>query len=249
MKKELTVGAQNRFEIRIDEKRFSSADGEEFLAIRNLAFDIKPGSFSCIIGPSGCGKTSTLRILLGLDPNFTGSVNLPDEMRLAAVFQNPLLLPWRTVEQNVRLALPEHLKHKHLSDLFETLGLSELRERFPSELSLGQARRVALARAFAVEPQLLLMDEPFVSIDENIAQRLRMLLVGLWEDNPMTIIMVTHNIREAISVADQLVLFSSTPGHVIQQINIPFPRAQRSIEVQERFIAKLAAAYPEIVQI
>ena len=248
MKKELTVGVQNRFEIRIDEKCFSSADGKEFVAIRNLEFEVEMGSFTCLIGPSGCGKTSTLRIILGLDKNYTGSVNLHRDRRLAAVFQNPLLLPWRTVEQNVRLALPEHLQNKHLSNLFETLGLSELRGRFPSELSLGQARRVALARAFAVEPEILVLDEAFVSIDENTAQKLRLLLLKLWMNNPITILMVTHNIREAITLADHLILVSPAPGHVLGQFSIPVPRDQRSSEMQAKLIADLAEIYPGIVQ-
>lgn len=249
MKSELTVGALNRFEIRIDEKRFSTADGEGIVALRDVAFTVELNSFTCIIGPSGCGKTSTLRIILGLDDEYDGSVALPSrETRMAAVFQQPLLLPWRTVEQNVRLALPEQLQNKNLKDLFETLGLSEMRERFPSELSLGLARRVALARAFAVEPQILLLDEPFVSIDEKKARELRTHLLELWQNYQVTILMVTHNIREAVSLADRLVLLSSRPGHVLGEVNIPHPRDQRSRKMQEQLIADLAKRYPGIIE-
>lgn len=244
-----TVGAQNRFEIRIDEKSFTSAAGDQFVAIRDLLFEVDTNSFTCIIGPSGCGKTSTLRIILGLDRDYVGSVSLPQGIRLAAVFQDPTLLPWRTVEQNVRLAQPEHLKDNDLSSLFEALELSEMTQRYPSELSLGQARRAALARAFAIEPQFLLLDEPFVSVDEKIAQKLREVLLELWKNNPMTILMVTHNIREAVAIADQLILISPSPGRALRQFNIPFVREERSADVQQQLITSLAESHPGIVQI
>jgi NitT/TauT family transport system ATP-binding protein len=143
-----------------------------------VAFTVAPGEFVCLTGPSGCGKTTTLK-LIGLETNFEGTIGRP-EGRMAAVFQEPRLLPWRSVEDNVRLAMPLELASASFSDLFEALGLAGAEKLFPGELSLGMARRVALARAFALKPSLLLLDEPFVSLDEATAERLRRLLMEVW---------------------------------------------------------------------
>ncbi|MDY6962492.1 MAG: ATP-binding cassette domain-containing protein, partial [Pseudomonadota bacterium] len=166
----------------IREKTFRSTEGVDLVALRDLSFEVRQGEFVCLLGPSGCGKTTTLRILLGLDRDYSGSIQLPvDEThRIAAVFQEPVLLPWRTVEQNVRLALPAFLKQVALDELLKTLGLSGLETLYPSELSLGLARRVALARAFATQPAVLFLDEPFVSLDDTMAERLRQLLLTIW---------------------------------------------------------------------
>ncbi|MDJ0931745.1 ATP-binding cassette domain-containing protein [Breoghania sp.] len=172
--------------MRIDAKDFALVEGGRIAVLRDLAFSLEPGSFTCLIGPSGCGKTTALRIMLGLDTDHRGDVRLPSERaRLAAIFQEPRLLPWRTVEQNVRLALPPDAM-PDLDALFETLGLSAMRASYPGELSLRLARRVALARAFAVDPDVLLLDEPFVSLDEPVAECLRALLLDLWRARGVT---------------------------------------------------------------
>ena len=144
------AGAPSALEVLVRDKRFRGADGDLVHAIDEIAFDAPAGSFTTLIGPSGCGKTTTLHIILGLDRDYTGHIRLPDkDGRMAAVFQEPRLLPWRTVEENVRLALPDVLHGETLDDLFSIVGLFEMRGRFPSELSLGLARRVALARVFS----------------------------------------------------------------------------------------------------
>src|SRR6202008_2779972 len=137
---------------------------------------LKAGTVGALVCPSGCGKTTLLRIITGLDRDYSGVVSLPDHGKLGMVFQEPRLLPWRTVEQNVRLGAPE-ASDAELDALFAALGLAKHRHHFPGELSLGQARRVALARAFAVGPDLLVLDEPFVSLDAELADRLRAELV------------------------------------------------------------------------
>ena len=139
--------------------------------LSELTLSLGSGEVGALVGPSGCGKTTLLRIIAGLDRDFEGTVQLPEHGKLGMVFQEPRLLPWRTVEQNVRLAAPG--ANGELDALFATLGLAEHRGHYPGELSLGLARRVALARAFAVEPDLLLLDEPFVSLDAVLAVRLR----------------------------------------------------------------------------
>jgi NitT/TauT family transport system ATP-binding protein len=231
--------------VRIDEKSFDRAAGGEVLVLRGLAFEMAPQTFTCLLGPSGCGKTTTLRIVLGLDDDFRGAIS-PGlrQVRLAAVFQEPRLLPWRTVEQNIRLALPPDLAGKDLSALLDAVGLGGFRNSYPGELSLGMARRASLARAFAVEPEVLLLDEPFVSLDEATANRLRDLLIELWRSHPITVLMVTHNLREAVRLADRLVVLSPRPAHVVGVMDMPLPRSERHGPALDRTVAELVSRFP-----
>jgi NitT/TauT family transport system ATP-binding protein len=243
---------RGRLKVKIDSKAFRAADGAATEVLRDVAFELDPETFTCLIGPSGCGKTTTLRLILGLDPDFAGKIELPSPPpRLAAVFQEPRLLPWRTVEQNVRLALPpaEALPAAapDLDGLFATLGLEALRGRYPEELSLGLARRVALARAFAVAPDILLLDEPFVSLDEHTADRLRALLLELWQSQSATVLMVTHNVHEAARLADRLLLMNGHPARIVGDVSVPLPRPARRSEELTRFLDELTRTHPETV--
>ena len=197
--------------------------------LSGLALTLRSGEVGALVGPSGCGKTTLLRIIAGLDREYTGTVQLPDHGRLGMVFQEPRLLPWRTVEQNVRLAAPE-ATDASLVGLFRALGLEAHRDHFPGELSLGLARRVALARAFAVEPDLLLLDEPFVSLDAALATRLREELAELVNRRPVTTLLVTHDVEEAIGLADRLFLLSPSPAHVLAEVPVERPRSARTAE-------------------
>lgn len=192
-----------------------------------LAFSLGNGEVAALVGPSGCGKTTLLRIIAGLDSDFEGTVALPAHGMLGMVFQEPRLLPWRTVEQNVRLAAPQ-ATDAALGTLFQALGLTAHRDHFPGELSLGLARRVALARAFAVEPDLLLLDEPFVSLDDALAARLRDELADLVNRRPITTLLVTHNVEEAIGLADRLLLLSLSPARVLADVPVTRPRTPRT---------------------
>ena len=192
-----------------------------------LAFSLGNGEVAALVGPSGCGKTTLLRIIAGLDNDFEGSVALPAHGMLGMVFQEPRLLPWRTVEQNVRLAAPQ-ATDAALGTLFQALGLTAHRDHYPGELSLGLARRVALARAFAVEPDLLLLDEPFVSLDDALAARLRDELADLVNRRPITTLLVTHNVEEAIGLADRLLLLSLSPARVLADVPVTRPRTPRT---------------------
>ena len=192
-----------------------------------LAFSLGHGEVAALVGPSGCGKTTLLRIIAGLDNDFEGSVALPAHGMLGMVFQEPRLLPWRTVEQNVRLAAPQ-ATDAALGTLFQALGLTAHRDHFPGELSLGLARRVALARAFAVEPDLLLLDEPFVSLDDALAARLRDELADLVNRRPVTTLLVTHNVEEAVGRADRLLLLSLSPARVLADVPVTRPRTPRT---------------------
>jgi NitT/TauT family transport system ATP-binding protein len=232
------AGAAAPLRVGIAEKTFRSAQGVLIPALRDLSFEVRQGEFACLFGPSGCGKTTTLRILLGLDTDFSGSFDLPQggTGRIAAVFQEPTLLPWRTVEQNVRLALPKGRRDADLQWLFDVLGLDEMRALYPSELSLGLARRAALARAFAVEPAILFLDEPFVSLDEETAEKLRDLLMKVWSARPTTALMVTHNLTEALRLSDRIIVLSPRPAHVLGIFDVVAPRHERGAQVLHELV-------------
>ncbi|MGA8694457.1 MAG: ATP-binding cassette domain-containing protein [Xanthobacteraceae bacterium] len=223
------AGASSRLELHIKDKSYRAVTGGLLHVLGEVSIALAKGEVAALVGPSGCGKTTLLRIIMGLDRDFEGVVSLPAGCRLGVVFQEPRLLPWRTVEENVQLTAPQ-ASAAALSTLFATLGLTEHRLHYPGELSLGQARRVALARAFAVEPDLLILDEPFVSLDAALADRLRGELTELVSRRPVTTLVVTHNIEEAIGLADRVFLLSSCPAHVLADLPIEHPRKPRSAD-------------------
>jgi NitT/TauT family transport system ATP-binding protein len=155
-------------------------------------------------------------------------------------FQEPRLLPWRSLEDNVRLAAPE-ASEVELAGLFAALGLSEHRTHFPGELSVGLARRAALARAFAVRPTVLLLDEPFVSLDQPLARQMQRDLARLVESRRMIAVLVTHDVDEAIALADRIFVLSARPAHVIGEIRIKNPRAAMSGEEGQAVAARIEA--------
>ncbi len=225
-----TAGGAAPLDLRIDAKSYRSADGTPVEVVRDLRLRLEPGAFGALIGPSGCGKTTILKIAAGLDADFSGLIRTPGSGRLGIVFQEPRLLPWRTVEQNIRLALPAEQAGTDLTELVETLGLSAHLTRYPGELSLGLARRAAIARAFAVKPDFLLLDEPFVSLDEAVAVRLRDELTALTTRTRVTTLLVTHDLAEAIQLADRLFFLSDRPTRVLLEKSLTPPRGARSRE-------------------
>ncbi len=218
------AGVPGRLEVRIKQKFFRAVSGDNLHVLGELSFGLANGEVAALVGPSGCGKTTLLRIIAGLDRDYLGAVTMPAHCRLGMVFQEPRLLPWRTVEQNVRLAAPE-ASEAALDTLFQTLGLAAHRGHFPGELSLGLARRVALARAFAVAPDLLVLDEPFVSLDAALADHLRSELIELVARRPVTTLLVTHDVEEAIGLADRLLVLSASPARILAVVPIERPRA------------------------
>ena len=234
-------GAPAQLDVRIVQKTFSATLGGTRCVIADLAFRLGYGELGALIGPSGCGKTTLLRIIAGLDRDYAGTVQLPRHGKLGMMFQEPRLLPWRTVEENVQLAAPDATLDA-LAALFDIAGLTTHRRHYPGELSFGLARRVALARAFAVEPDLLLLDEPFGSLDSTLAAQLGQALVELVVRNPVTTLLVTHDIDEAIGLADRLFLLSASPCRVIGDMPIEIPRSARTP-------LNVAAVRAEIVRI
>ena len=218
-------------------------------ALEDISFDVRPGEFISLVGPSGCGKTTLLRLINGLIPVDEGSVQVmgaapqpgPD---LAMVFQSARLLPWRTVAGNIEFVLAlRGLDRKEQSEralaLLGAVGLRDFADAFPHELSGGMQQRVGLARALAVEPKVLLMDEPFAALDAMTREVLRRELLQMWSRRRMAIVFVTHDIDEAIMLSQRIVLLRPRPGRVdeIVDVDLPEPRWQNDPRTLPAFAA------------
>ncbi len=228
------------------------------VALEALRFSVAEGEFLSVVGPSAAGKTTLLNIIAGLDKDVSGEIRQGSEerpangehaARVAFVFQTPRLMPWLSVLDNVRLVLSENDDDRERArKLLDAVGLSEFLYAFPSRLSGGMQRRVALARAFAVKPQLLLMDEPFVSLDAPTAWRLRQQLLELWQELKPTILFVTHDLREALTLSDRVLFLSNRPGRVVleKKIDLPRPRTAQDAGVLA-LEARLLRDHPQIL--
>jgi NitT/TauT family transport system ATP-binding protein len=244
------TGAEEALEVRIDRKVFPAASGEgDRVAIDGLAFSVPAGQFVCIVGPSGCGKTTMLNLVAGLDTDADAEVRFGngagvDSARIGYMFQTPRLLPWSTVRENVRIVMePGTADSGRAEALLGEMELGDRLDEFPNRLSGGMQRRVALARAFVTEPSLLLLDEPFVSIDVPVATRLRSILLELWRARPTTVLFVTHDLREAIFLADRILFLSRGPSRLILDVPVPIARPRDSEDPElERFRQRLLAA-------
>ena len=238
--------------IAIERKAFESPPA---VALQGLAFTVGPGEFVAIVGPSGAGKTTLLNIVAGLDRRYDGEVvhaggrNGTLDPRIAYVFQTPRLMPWLTALENVRLVLPQETGSVEAArEILVEVGLEGYEDAYPGQLSGGMRRRVALARAFSVNPALLLMDEPFASLDDPLAWRLRGGLHALWSHHRPTVLFVTHDLTEALSLADRVLFLSPRPGRVVweQPVRLPRPRERDDAGV-ERQRAELLARHPELL--
>jgi NitT/TauT family transport system permease protein len=224
--------SEHSLDVSITAKEHSSAFGRPQRILEKLEFTLQRGEAAAMVGPSGCGKTTLLRIIAGLDRSYEGRVDLSGHGRLGMVFQEPRLLPWRSVQDNLRVAAP-HATDQDISELLAALELEEHRAHFPGELSLGLARRVALARALAIKPDLLLLDEPFVSLDAALAEELREEVAALVDERRVTTLIVTHDLREAIELADKIFLLSPRPAHICATLSVPTPRGRLTKEKAE----------------
>lgn len=218
--------------IAIARKKFVGSQGS-LTALRDISLRIRPGEFVCIVGGSGCGKTTLLRILAGLETQYEGSVFLdgrriagPDRNR-GMVFQEHRLLPWLTVRENVafglsRLSPAERSgKVQHYLDL---VGLRSFERQYPHQLSGGMSQRVAIARALAGRPEVLLLDEPFASLDALTRIRMQAELLQVWQAERSTVVLVTHDIEEAVYLADQVVVMSPQPGTIRNVLSVDLSR-------------------------
>jgi NitT/TauT family transport system ATP-binding protein len=238
------VGDPKQLEVFVKRKAFRTANGDVREVLRDFTLTLDACKIHALVGPSGYGKTTLLRIIIGLDRDFEGRVALPPETRIGMVFQEPRLLPWRSVLDNLKLAAPQ-TSEARLIELAGDLGIGDHLHNFPGELSLGQARRAALARALAVEPNLLVLDEPFVSLDSVLARRLAGELVALVERTKVTTLLVTHNIDEAIRLADHIILLGHQPAEIVGNIDVTLPRRAMTADYAAKTKAEIGAILAE----
>ena len=219
-------------EARITSKQFPAVgDAPAKLVVQDFKLDVPDKGFVALFGPSGCGKTTILNLLAGLDRDFDGEIKRRDDEGMAYVFQEPRLLPWLTVEDNLKLVLDDGIDADPLiGQWLLEMELADVRQVFANRLSLGMARRVALARAFIIRPSLLLMDEPFVSLDEPTAHRLQHLLLDTLKAHPAAVVFVTHSLREALTLADRIVFLSAAPTKVLRTVEVPLTADERRDE-------------------
>jgi NitT/TauT family transport system ATP-binding protein len=215
-------------------KEYATRQGP-LLAIKDVSFQVAEGEFLCVVGPSGCGKTTLLRLLSGLLPPDQGQVCLYGQPLLGPcqevgfVFQKANLMPWRTVLDNVLLPLQIQRMSpteadRRAAQALDLVGLTEFAGNYPRELSGGMEQRVAIARALAHEPAILLLDEPFGALDALTRERLNQQLLKVWEISRKTVVMVTHDIREAVFLADRVLVLSQRPGQIAATVPITLPR-------------------------
>jgi sulfonate transport system ATP-binding protein len=203
------------------------------LALSNVSLRLAQGEFLVVLGASGCGKTTLLRLMAGLDMPNAGSVRLREEAILephpaiGLVFQEPRLLPWLDIAGNVGFGisdLPSAERNKRIAGTLRDVGLIDHAGRWPRELSGGQQQRASLARALAARPEVLLLDEPFSALDARTRGNLQEHLVGLWQKQGLTIVLVTHDVEEAVFLADRVIVMEPHPGRVFDSVELGLPR-------------------------
>lgn len=245
-KKDDLKSMEETIEIKIEDLSMVYQDkngGAPVTALKNVNLNIKEGEFISLLGPSGCGKTTLLRIIADLLQPSSGKVTVggqsPREIRLqkkyGIVFQNPVLYDWRTVRRNVcmpmeLLGMKKPERTARVTEMLDLVGLSNFGKHYPYELSGGMQQRVGIARALAINPEILLMDEPFSALDEFTREKLHEDLLNIWTKTKKTVVFVTHNISEAVFLSDKVVVLSPHPGRVsaVIDINIPRPRNMES---------------------
>lgn len=239
---------------------FQGNKGETTQALSHVTFDIKKGEFVSLLGPSGCGKTTLLRTIADLIKPTEGKVMIgdmtPEEMRknrqYGMVFQSPVLYEWRTVLRNVMLPMeithvPRPKRFEKAEKMLEMVGLSDYLDHYPFQLSGGMQQRVGIARALAMNPKILLMDEPFSALDEFTREKLNEDLLKIWKKTNKTVVFVTHNIAESVFLSDKIVVLSPHPGRVsaIVDIDLPRPRTRELRDTPEfnNYVVKIRNSF------
>lgn len=212
-------------------------DAHRTEVLRNVSFEVRRGEFFTLLGPSGCGKSTLLRILTGMIKSEEGNISLGDRGRedSAMIFQSFAIFPWRTVYENVEFGLemkgvPAAKRRSLTEEHVKEIGLAGFENAYPKDLSGGMKQRVGIARALALSPRVLFMDEPFSSLDAFTAEKLRKEVLDLWLKDRMTIVMVTHLVDEAVEMSDKILVMTPRPGRVeaVVPVGLPRPRNKRS---------------------
>ncbi|GAE34751.1 ABC transporter ATP-binding protein [Halalkalibacter akibai] len=234
-----------------------------YTVFENINLDVKSGEFISLLGPSGCGKSTLLNIVAGLDHASTGEVKAGDQIvkepgsDRGVVFQEAALMPWMTVLENVMFALKKKMTKEDAKsraiDYLKLVHLSKFINSYPHELSGGMKQRVSIARALAMDPSILLMDEPFGALDEQTRSTLHKEVQFIWETTRKTILFVTHNIRESILLSDRIILMGTRPGGIIGEfkVDLPRPRKQASpefVELEEKIMSQLAGEIEKVMR-
>ena len=213
----------------------ADGDGDPVRALDDVSFSVADGEFVCLVGPSGCGKTTLFRVVAGLTEATDGRVLLDGTevtaptTDMGVVFQEYHLFPWLTVEENVGFGLersdrPAAERDRRVDEMLDLVGLTEFRDAYPKSLSGGMKQRVAIARALAVDPDLLLMDEPFGAVDAQTREMLQRELLDVWASTGKTVLFVTHDVAEAVTLADRVVVMAAEPGRVREVVDVDVER-------------------------
>lgn len=201
----------------------------------DVSFNVKKGEFVCVVGPTGCGKTTFLNLLTRIYMPTKGELYIdgesadPKKHNLAVVFQEPSSMPWLTVEKNLRFGLeikklPKEDIEERVENMIKLLGLEEFRDRYPHQLSVSTAQRIIIGRAFALKPDLLLMDEPYGQMDIKLRFYLEDEVVRLWKETGTTVIFITHNIEEAVYLAERILILTNKPAKIKEEVIVDLPR-------------------------
>jgi NitT/TauT family transport system ATP-binding protein len=225
-------------------KTFKLPNGETTIALRDIAIDTHRREFLCVVGPSGCGKSTFVRILAGLETATSGAVLVDDRpvtgpcADLGMVFQGYTLFPWLSVRRNVMFGLQERGENRRTaereaSEWLSLVGLEKFADAYPHQLSGGMKQRVAIARALATRPRILLMDEPFSALDAQSRARMQSYLLEIWRKIDITIVFITHDLDEAVLLADRILVLSANPGEIAELIEVSVPRPRSPTQMIE----------------
>ncbi|MGI6116778.1 MAG: ABC transporter ATP-binding protein [Bilifractor sp.] len=241
------LNAEKEVEIKVDHLgvTFQDNEGNDVRALTDVNLDVCKGEFVSLLGPSGCGKTTLLRCVADLQEPTYGEIRVsgktPREVRMSQkfgfVFQQPVLFDWRTVKKNVELPLEmmyqtKEQRSKRADEMLEMVGLTRFSKHYPGQLSGGMQQRVNIARALAIRPDILLMDEPFSALDEFTKEKLHEDLLQIWRQTNKTVLFVTHNIQEAVFLSDRVCVLSPHPGRLSAVVDITLPRP-RTLDMKE----------------
>jgi NitT/TauT family transport system ATP-binding protein len=227
------------------DKVFKTTDGE-LLAVDNVSFEVKQGEFVALLGPSGCGKSTILNMVAGLLPKTKGTIRIDGDdvvhgrinRKVGYVFQRDTVFPWRTVEANIGYGLeiagvPKGERAARVDRAIELAGLTGFNKSFPRMLSGGMRQRVALMRTLIMEPEVLLMDEPFGALDTHTKLEMHKTLLEIWERERQTVLFVTHDLGEALTLSSRIILLSARPGRLKEDFEVTFPRPRDAVTLRE----------------